>query len=157
MYVVYHPCHLICDEVTSLRLLLGLYKIRITCLFRLAQCNRETKKPSNSIDSQTYYVALFRPIFERSNFIRISIPSQPKKWTTFSDIKLIVILAIGCCAGQALLSQWKCNLCSANEEELPCHDSNTQYWKEHSNSTFWQIPVPIAPWYILCCFPIFNF
>lgn len=88
-----------------------------------------TGKPS--VNTQTHCGVNQRLIFERSPFIRISIPSQPNKWTAFSDIKLIAKLAMGCCARQALLSQWKCNLCSANEEELPCHDSNTQHWKEH--------------------------
>ena len=88
-----------------------------------------TGKPS--MNTQIYCGIILRLLFERSHFIRISIPSQPNKWTAFSDIKLIVRLAMGCCAGRALLSQWKCNLCSANEEELPCHDSNTQHWKEH--------------------------
>lgn len=72
-------------------------------------------------------VVEFGLLFKRSHFIRISIPSQTNKWTAFPDIKLIVRLAIVCHAGRALLSQWKCNLCSVNEEELPCHDSNTKH------------------------------
>lgn len=83
------------------------------------------------------------PFFKRSHFIRVPIPSAPNKWTAISDTKLIARLAMGCHAGQALLSQWKCNLCGANEEELPCDDSYTQHWKEHvalkSAATFWQI------------------
>lgn len=77
-------------------------------------------------------VALFcDSFFQRSHFIRVPIPSAPNKWTAFSDTKLIARVAMGCHAGQALLSQWKCNLCGANEEELPCDDSCTQRRKEH--------------------------
>lgn len=77
-------------------------------------------------------VALFcDSFFKRSPFIRVPIPSAPNKWTAFSDTKLIARVAMGCHAGQALLSQWKCNLCGANEEELPCDDSCTQRRKEH--------------------------
>lgn len=94
--------------------------------------------------TQKCTVALFcNSFFKRSHFIRVPIPSAPNKWTAFSDTKLIARLAMGCHAGQALLSQWKCNLCGANEEELPCDDSYTQHWKEHvalkSAATFWQI------------------
>lgn len=65
-----------------------------------------------------------------SLFIWVSIPSQPNQWSAFSDTILIARMAMGSFSGQALLSQWKCNLCSANEEELPCHNSYTQHWKE---------------------------
>lgn len=112
-----------CDKETSLK-----------CVIRTALCQpilspdasgKAHYEWKNSPSSQIH-----RLLFKRSCFIRISIPSQPNKWSAFQDIKLIVRLAMGCCAGRALLSQWKCNLCSANEEELPCHNSNTQRWEE---------------------------
>lgn len=73
----------------------------------------------------------------RNHFIRISIPSRPNKWNVFLLINWIAGLAMVCRAGRAPLSHCECNLCSANEEELPCHHSEQRRtWSARSKAQF---------------------
>lgn len=51
---------------------------------------------------------------------------------------------MGCHAGRALLSRWKCNLCSVNEEELPCHDSNTKHVVLTAPDFLWYSKQPVS-------------
>lgn len=119
-----------CNKETSLTMLLELYYNPNNYFFVL-QVNVLKSEIIARTHKYPYTGSKFSDFsFKRRLFIRVSIPSQPNKWTAFSDTKLIVRLALGSCAGQALLSQWKCNLCSANEEELPCYNSYAQHWKE---------------------------
>lgn len=76
-------------------------------------------------------IVTFRQLFIGSHFIRIAILSQPNKRVAFRGIKLIVKIGYGPPCGASFVVTLKCNLCSVNEEELPCHYSNTKHWKEH--------------------------
>lgn len=91
-------------------------------------------------------------VCDRSLFIRISIPSQPNKWISFSDIKLIGRVAAGCQAGQAPLSQSKCNLCGANDEELPRRDSISKRTRCAHSHFLTNISSPLQQnWIFLLC------
>lgn len=76
-------------------------------------------------------IAKFGQLFISSHFIRISILAQPNKRVAFLGIKLIVKIGYGPPCGASSAVTLKCNLCSVNEEELPCHYSNTKHWEEH--------------------------